>query len=394
MLDSRVLVGEDDKDPPISPSELPADFDQVLEHRLEHDWRPDGDYWPPANQHFLLDPGHSWPGELIIKVADQFPDEEWPTDGDLLYRKLAHRYRGYAQFVFADQFGDSFPEVEVKAKEFLWNFSSLERMGAKYPYSAHIGFTRAKRSIRWEPYVGRNCPLCGDLTWPNQMPGSLISQQGHPPRWCYRCSFGTHRVPTQSQAIESLQYFVSASGFVPYNYVDVFRIPPGIYGSEADKVTAGRMSIPAPPMVNQIGLGPWNNYLSAAGLLEEHVATHRGVQSRALDGHWTKSLLERSIDDHMTRNGIEHTHEPPWPHHPVYNPRKLMRADWKLRDGTLVEAAGMMAVESYANKMANKVAMAKDLGINLVVVTPADINRLDLIFMRWIREASADSFDS
>lgn len=384
MTDPRLLLGEEDNDPPASPADLPSDFDQVLAHRLRGDWDPPGDFWPPESEDYSDEPPRSWPEHSLIECADRFPGDGWPPEADVLYRLLANRYRGYAQFVFGEQVGDLFPDIETAARAHLANYPDIESLEVQYPYSAHIGFSRAIRSIRWDPFPYRHCPLCLTITNPNRMPGTFILQQAYPPRWCLRCTGVTHRVPTQKQAVAALQYFVNASGFVPFSYSEVFRIPPGIQGSKADKIAAGRMSIPFPAMVNRIGLGPWNSYLEHSGLLGDHVPTARGVQSRALDGHWTLSLLERSIDDFMTRNRIEHTHEPPWPRDPVYNPRGRLRADWQLADGTLVEAAGMMANKKYASTISTKRKLASRLDINLIVITPADLNRLDALFLNWL----------
>lgn len=379
-----MLLGEEDKSPPALHEDLPIDFEQVLAHRLRGDWDPPGDFWPSESDHYSDEPARSWPEHSLIECAHRFPDDAWPLEADHLYRLTASRYRGYAQFAFGEQVGDLFPDVEVAARAHFADSPDVDSLEVRYPYSAHIGYSRAIRSTRWEPFPYRHCPLCQEITNPNRMPGTFILQQAYPPRWCLRCTGVTHRVPTQAQAVAALQYFVNASGFVPYSYSEVFRIPPGIQGSEADKIAAGRMSIPFPAMVNQIGLGPWNNYLEHSGLLENHVPTARGVQSRALDGHWTLSLLERSIDDFMTRNRIEHTHEPPWPRHPEYNPHGRMRADWQLADGTLVEAAGMMASKKYAKAISTKKRLAASLNVNLLLIKPKDLNRLDALFLNWI----------
>lgn len=386
MSDNRQLVGEDDLDPPTLRSELPDDFQQVLDHRLHVDDEYPGQFWPP-DQDPDEDPyyvARNWPGEELIEHAAAFPEESWPKDADLLFRLIAERYRGYAQYVFGDQVGQSFPELENAARFHLEAFRDAGLLEVESSNAAHVAFSRARQWIKWEPFPHRFCPLCDRIIDPNRHFGTTIVQQSYPPRWCFACSGVSHRTPTQRQAIQALQYFVEAAGFIPYSYSEVFRIPPGVQGHEADRVAAGRMAMPFPAMVNSIGLGPWNNYLEAAGLLSGHIATLRGVQSRALDGHWTLSLLERSIDDFMTRHGIEHVHEPHWPRHPSYNPNGRLRADWELPDGTLIEAAGMLASKEYADKISRKRLMATELGIDLVVITPRDLNRLETVFLKWL----------
>lgn len=386
MLDERHLVGAEDLDPPILRSELPDNFDEVLAGRLFVDDDPPGQFWPPE-QDPDEDPyyvARDWPEEELIEHAAAFPGGAWPKQADLLFRLLAERYRGYSHYVFGDQVGQSFPELEDAARSHLKCFPSAGLLEIASPYAAHVAFSRARQWIRWEPFPHRFCPLCDRIIDPNRHFGVNIVRQAHPPRWCIACSGGTHRTPTRRQAIEALQYFVEASGFVPFSHSEIFRIPPGLKGSEADRVVAGRLSLPSPVMINSIGLGPWNNYLESAGVLSGQVATLRGVQSRALDGHWTLSLLERSIDDFMTRHGIEHVHEPKWPRHHSYNPHGRLRADWELTDGTLIEAAGMLSSKEYADKISRKRQMAKELGIELVVVTPRDLDRLEIVFLKWL----------
>lgn len=123
----------------------------------------------------------------------------------------------------------------------------------------------------------------------------------------------------------------------------------------------------------------WTALLGEAGLLEGGLRRARGVVSVAADGHLCTSMLERSIDDFLHVNGIEHEKEPRYPAHPVLNPN-YSRADWLLPDGTYVEAAGMLGVASYAEKMQRKHTLVSELGLRLIVVTPTDLTRLRTVF--------------
>ncbi len=117
--------------------------------------------------------------------------------------------------------------------------------------------------------------------------------------------------------------------------------------------------------------------------------TKRGLQSEAKDGHWCLSVFERQVDDFLTIRGIEHEHEPRWPKHPDFNPRGAKRADWRLADGTMVEAAGMLGDPIYAEKIRQKRAMAEALGIRLLVLTPEQVLHLDQVFGPWLVTTSA-----
>ena len=61
-----------------------------------------------------------------------------------------------------------------------------------------------------------------------------------------------------------------------------------------------------------------------------------------------------------------------------------MRADW-LVDGVYVEAAGMMGRDAYFEKMRKKRAPADLAGIELIVVEPNQVNKLEQGFARWLQ---------
>lgn len=125
--------------------------------------------------------------------------------------------------------------------------------------------------------------------------------------------------------------------------------------------------------------GAWGEWLAKSGLLGEGWRPSRGYVSTANDGHLCRSLLERIIDDFFFGAGISHEPEPPYPYDPALNPHG-MRADWKLADGTFVEAAGLMTEADYAEKIAKKQALAAKHGIGLLILTHADLPRLPDIF--------------
>ncbi|MGW1109373.1 hypothetical protein [Streptomyces sp. NPDC002540] len=66
-----------------------------------------------------------------------------------------------------------------------------------------------------------------------------------------------------------------------------------------------------------------------------------------------------------------------------------LRADWRLADGTFVEALGLMAKEAYAAKVARKRELARNHGLRLVTVTAEDLGRLPEVFADWLPEDSA-----
>jgi hypothetical protein len=77
----------------------------------------------------------------------------------------------------------------------------------------------------------------------------------------------------------------------------------------------------------------------------------------------------------MSAHDIRHELEPPYPYDRVLNVNGL-RADWLLADGTFVEASGMTTDVTYQAKIERKRHLARQVGINLVIVTEADLSDL------------------
>lgn len=128
----------------------------------------------------------------------------------------------------------------------------------------------------------------------------------------------------------------------------------------------------------------WSTTLKESGLLQDGTRIGRGHASVAADGHMCRSILERSVEDFFIRMGTHHETEPDYPYHRELNPFGY-RADWLLDDGTLVEAAGMMAMDSYRLKIEKKAQLAQELGLGMIVILPSDVPRLNEILAPWVR---------
>ncbi|MFB9734159.1 hypothetical protein ACFQE4_02110 [Streptomyces thermocoprophilus] len=127
----------------------------------------------------------------------------------------------------------------------------------------------------------------------------------------------------------------------------------------------------------------WTEWLAHAGLLTDGVRTSLGTATRATDGHMCRSLFERHVDDFLHHWGVAHDPEPAYPRHPELNTTGL-RADWRLADGTFVEALGLMTQEAYAAKVERKRELARHHGLRLVTVTADDLGRLPEVFADWL----------
>jgi hypothetical protein len=127
----------------------------------------------------------------------------------------------------------------------------------------------------------------------------------------------------------------------------------------------------------------WTDWLGEAGLLADGIRSSRGVTVMAKDGHICRSLLERQVDDFFYENGIQHETEPFYPFDPEMNLGGY-RADWRLADGTYVEALGFTNNPVYMMKAEHKIRLAKRYNIPIVTVTVANLRELPAIFAKWL----------
>jgi hypothetical protein len=130
----------------------------------------------------------------------------------------------------------------------------------------------------------------------------------------------------------------------------------------------------------------WLDLLQRAGTLDGGVlSTGRGHRCIANDGHECNSLAEMEIDNWFNANGIPHEKEPSYPPHPTLNPRARLRADFKV-GGTLIEYAGLMDDPHYSGRIEAKKNLANEIGVKLLVITPTDWHKLDIILEEAIEE--------
>jgi hypothetical protein len=434
--DARRLVGREDNDPPapehmlpkywgetLSRRELNLDADRVIRTsgvrgvHEEDAWNSDCEiheqpntfFWPPVDQYDF------------VAAFEHAPAGVWPSEADDLFERLADEYRGYApnvwplvaldevpnlvevvcEIVETDSTGRYFMHYDAEQARRYWaNPPSIPAWIPTLPtrntaeqhlaahWSAGFAFTRMRRQIRWERFPLRKCTLCGTQMRHSVDQSFLCDYRfglEAPPRWCRSCTGRTIGTVSRREVEAALRAYVAATGVVPVNQEMVRCIPNERPGQVRDVMAATRMTVRNLP---EIGLWPWGKALVAAGVVDGFVQTKRGLQSESKDGHWCLSIFERQVDDFLTNQGIHHEHEPRWPAHPEFNPRGAMRADWRLPDGTMVEAAGMLDDPKYAAKIAQKRALANALDINLLLLTPEKVLKLDQIFKPWFTTTS------
>lgn len=136
------------------------------------------------------------------------------------------------------------------------------------------------------------------------------------------------------------------------------------------------------------GVFPWTLLLVESGLANEGMRMARGTILPARDGHLCLSLREKAVDDFFHQHQIAHDREPLYPADDLLNPRKRLRADWVLDDGTFVEMWGMATVPEYAAKMHLKERIALKSGIRLIGLLDDDLPRLRDVFADWLPNGS------
>lgn len=146
--------------------------------------------------------------------------------------------------------------------------------------------------------------------------------------------------------------------------------------------------LPDQPVIREVFGEPWLSVLQEIGLVGDAWRPAYGTYCLAADGHPCRSLFERQIDDWLHAHNVEHEVEPTWPRHPTFNPSGRLRADWRLRDGTYVEAAGMMERPVYAAKVAMKVQLAAATNVRLIVIEPNDLGMLHVLLQTQSRDGA------
>ncbi|MFC2086707.1 hypothetical protein ACFLSA_00885 [Bacteroidota bacterium] len=110
----------------------------------------------------------------------------------------------------------------------------------------------------------------------------------------------------------------------------------------------------------------WLNALIQSEILEDGTRkTSRGIQCIAKDGHVCFSLGEKTIDDLLFDNGIEHDKEP---HYPDSN----YRGDFLINE-IIIEYFGLHGDKEYNAKIKFKRKLAKSHKIGFIEIYPKDL---------------------
>ncbi len=367
---------------PAEPGLLPPGFDRlvipgepVTADMMVQAWRQDA----PWGIH---------EGSRDLTPAESLAPQVWTPAVDATLTRLVGQYAGFAPSVFASAYADQFPAVvAAAASNPVVARSSSIRFEAAHGFGpvAALVFSRLLAIASWSMPSSMRCPLCRTDFDPQLLDVRHVVQYG-PARWCNTCAWlgwGSY-VETRDEALRLVAHLAGVLGTAPSREWPRHPVPHDVPPAERDRLMAARMAMPGEASLLRLGLTNWGAMLAAAGVLVDGLQTPRGLASRAVDGHWCKSMLELAVDDFFSSSRIGHECEPGWPQHPTLNPYGARRADWRLPDGTYVEAAGLMDDPAYAEKMSQKRVLAEQVGVRLVVVMPSDLNRLGALFAEWM----------
>jgi hypothetical protein len=350
-------------------------------------------------------PAHGWPADSAFRSDDPYGghnnygwtyrnqkqfEEIWTSEGGKLANRLADQYAFGWPYLIARTLAKFAPETCRAIMGFTTDqdtpaFPRPDIPEAMFEHSAMWGSFHAVRKCRtWPEPTTLTCPVCERQFWSGYITHWMFRYYG-PARYCNDCCSDAHggcaRNLSRQQAIEALADLAVAFDAIPSSSFISYALPPDAAVEKRDQwMRALAVMPPAERIKETLGCKDWLSVLKAAGLVADGWRVKRGgVMCHATDGHLCLSLLERSIDDWLTRNGIDHEREPRWPYDPVLNRNGMRRADWLLPDGSFVECAGLMSRPEYALKMAEKRELARQVGIMLHIIEPEDVLRLDEI---------------
>jgi hypothetical protein len=317
-------------------------------------------------------------------------EEVWTAEGDMVADELADRYAFAWPWLIARSLSASAPTTSKAVMQFATSehrpsHTYRDMPDVMFDHAAMWGAFHSVRKRRTWPDPGEAvCPTCGKIFWTGHLAHWTFRRFG-PARYCPSCCFqvlnGNPDAGSFDGVVTVLKNLNAALGIIPSQNFSQTIFPPDAADQDRDRWMEALMLMPAAQEIKHVlGQGDWLGVLQASGIVSEGWRPSRGTWCRAIDGHLCRSLLEKSIDDWLTNQGIIHECEPRWPRHPRLNPSGLKRADWLLADGSFVECAGLMERPDYASKIEQKRELARLAGIELYIITPSDLFRLDKIF--------------
>ena len=236
----------------------------------------------------------------------------------------------------------------------------------------------------------RNCAVCGRTFNPRR---ELDWFGVLPPRACSIClqmainskllafeQFGISKSKAKENSIKGIQEFEKVFGFIPSSKFDrnaalISLASPKILSIKEIRIIKALAVLPRHETAKKL-FGSWAHLLNASDVLEKSKSKYGGYRSIGSDNHICLSVGERIICETLTSWNIAHQKEPFYPIDSELNPKRNLRADFKVKN-LLIEFAGRMSIDEYAEKMEKKVELAKKHRIKLVVLDSISDDVLD-----------------
>ncbi len=327
-------------------------------------------------------------------------DEAWGPDADAQADELADSYAFVWPWMIPNFIQSRAPDTQARIEHILKNRELVARTNQTNPLTVLYvstlwgAFHAVRKRRSWKTPQWRNCSSCGEKFFGGEPPIWTHRQFG-PARYCEKCCLQVRRgntaVRSSETAIGAVRELASALEMIPAQNYAFQTLPVSLPYKRCDRIVRALCAMP-PPTISKslLGVSDWFGVLQAAELVDKGWRPSRGTWCRAIDGHLCRSLLEKSIDDWFSNNGVVHVNEPYWPKHPTLNPSGRKRADWRLQSGAYVECAGMMKSEMYYWKMHEKVTLAHALEIRLYVVEPSDLLNLETLFSAELQSGPSE----
>ncbi|OOP65300.1 hypothetical protein BMF89_00165 [Arthrobacter sp. SRS-W-1-2016] len=318
----------------------------------------------------------------------------WGSDGDALVDELIETYGAMWVWMIPSTLLTRLPEIadgiyDLAKRRLINQHHTYSQMpDAVYENASMYGSFHATRKRRtWADAKPQNCVLCGEAFTAGQLNPWIIRQFG-PARWCKECCIearsGSYLPATPDTVRSAVAALAAFLGAVPAQNVASSPIPVDLESERRDGIVAALVRCPPPQVAREVlGAASWLEVLHEAGVITGAWRPSMGTYCLAEDRHPCRSLAEQTIDNWLTRHGIPHDIEPPWPRHPELNPSGRRRADWLLADGTYLEYAGLND-DKYLTKIREKRQLAAATGIHLVVISPGDMVNLTAILGEFI----------
>ncbi len=298
-----------------------------------------------------------WNSNLDIKISTLIEQYQWGW-----YAEITNDIKK----IISSDILNEYKNTDPLCKQYAW-----------YNIIMNFAISRAKQlkltsKIR-KPLV-KNCKLCNQVFIESSLPFPMVKKLGiNNLDYCKDCLIN---IIYQNTGYENL----SKEDIIKYiqDLVSIIKIIPSQnYGEKGELVNLNsnelyqvlKLMKEKKPTINRIKSlfeDSWLKALIEAGVLENNTRrTSRGTQTVAKDGHICFSLGEKTIDDFLYDNNIEHEREP---HYPKGN----YRGDF-LVNHIFIEYFGLKGNPEYDKKIKLKQKLCKKYNIKLISIYPTDL---------------------